>query len=147
MLLVGAYALLFASRRAPFGGLPVQIPRWALLGPIGLSLDLAGIALAIWARLTLGDNWSGFITVKRGHTLVQRGPYAVIRHPIYTGLLLAMAGTALTVGRAASYLGVALGLAAFLIRVRDEDAVMAEEFPAAHRTYRARTKALIPFVW
>src|SRR5690349_6448149 len=78
----------------------------------------------VWARLALGTNWSGIGTVQRGHELVPWGPYAVIRHPIYAGLL-----------------------AAVLIRVSDEDALMAEEFPAAHRAYRARTKALIPFVW
>lgn len=148
VLLVAGYVLLFARRTAWLGAAAAPVtPHLPLLAQIGLAVDLAGIALAIWARLTLGGNWSGLITVKRGHELVQRGPYAVIRHPIYTGLLVAMAGTALTIGRLSSYAGVACGLAAFLMRVRDEDALLAEEFPDAHRTYRARTKALIPFVW
>jgi len=148
VLLTGAFVFLVSSRTASIGLLAVPItPRVPLLGQIGLALDLAGVAFAIWARLTLGRNWSGLITVKAYHELIRTGPYAVVRHPIYTGLLAAMLGTALTIGRLGAYLGVLSGLAALLMRVRDEDALMAEEFPDAHRTYRTRTKALIPFVW
>jgi protein-S-isoprenylcysteine O-methyltransferase Ste14 len=148
-LLIGGYFLLLSQRRfATIGPLAAQItPRVPLLGQIGLAVDLVGVSLAVWARLTLGTNWSGIGTVQRGHELVQWGPYAVIRHPIYAGLLAAMIGTALTIGRLEAYLGAGCGLAAILIRVSDEDALMAEEFPAAHQAYRARTKALIPFVW
>ena len=147
-LLIVGYILLFARPFATIGPLAAPItPQLPALGQVGLTMDLAGVALAIWARLTLGRNWSGISTVQRGHELVQRGPYAVVRHPIYTGLLAAMIGTALTIGRVASYFGAVCGLAAILIRVSNEDALMAGEFPAAHRDYRARTKALIPFVW
>lgn len=147
-LLVGGFVLLLSRGATSFGPLATPLtPQVPLFGGIGLALDLAGVAFAIWARLTLGGNWSGIVTVKRGHELVRRGPYAIVRHPIYTGLLTAMVGTALTIGRPASYLGVLCGFTAMLMRVSDEDVLMAEEFPEAHQSYRARTKALIPFVW
>jgi protein-S-isoprenylcysteine O-methyltransferase Ste14 len=147
-LLVGGFALLLSPRVRSIGPLGVPItpePPW--LGGLGLAVDLAGIALAIWARLTLGSNWSGLITVKADHELIRTGPYALVRHPIYTGLLAASVGTALTIGRVAAYLGAASCLVAILMRVHGEDALMAEQFPASHSAYRDRTKALIPFVW
>jgi protein-S-isoprenylcysteine O-methyltransferase Ste14 len=148
LLFAGAYLLLFSTRATAGGPLATSVtPRLPLLGQIGLALDLAGVALAIWARLTLGRNWSGMITVKQDHELVQAGPYASIRHPIYTGLLTGLAGTALTIGWLASYLGVVSGLVAILVRVNDEEALMAQEFPESHKAYRQRTKKLIPFVW
>jgi protein-S-isoprenylcysteine O-methyltransferase Ste14 len=78
---------------------------------------------------------------------VQKGPYAIIRHPIYTGLLFAALGTAVTIGRLADYIGVIFILAAILIRIHDEDALMAGQFPESHSTYRLQTKKLIPFIW
>jgi protein-S-isoprenylcysteine O-methyltransferase Ste14 len=148
LLLFAGYALLFSRRAAAIGGLTAVVtPPVAVLGQFGVALDLAGVAFAIWARITLGRNWAGIAEVKQSQELVQRGPYALVRHPIYTGLLTAMVGTALTVGRLASYLGVLAGLAGILLRVRQEDALMAEEFPAEHASYRTRTKALIPLVW
>ena len=65
---------------------------------IGLALTIAGCLFAIWARLTLGSNWSGQATVKAGHELVAKGPYALARHPIYTGLVTASFGTVLAIG-------------------------------------------------
>jgi protein-S-isoprenylcysteine O-methyltransferase Ste14 len=123
-------------------------PHTAFLGIIGLALDLVGVGFAIWARLTLGTNWSGMVmTIKQGHELVQSGPYAIIRHPIYAGFLLAMAGTALTIGTLSSYLGVAAGLAALMIRVSIEENLMREQFSETHEAYRRHTSKLIPFVW
>ena len=123
-------------------------PRSAMVGMTGVAFDLTGVALAIWARLVLGRNWSGMVmTVKEGHELVQTGPYACLRHPIYTGLLLAILGTALTLGTLASYLGVAAGLAALIIRIGLEETLMSERFRESHDAYRQRTKKLIPFLW
>src|SRR6185437_7787826 len=63
----------------------------------GIALCAIGIGIAIWARRVLGTNWSGIVTLKEGHTLIRRGPYAYVRHPIYSGILLAAAGTFLAV--------------------------------------------------
>jgi protein-S-isoprenylcysteine O-methyltransferase len=145
-LLIIGFVLLF-SRGLP--GRDVRItPANAAFGAIGVALTLAGIAFAIRARLALGRNWSGLVMgVREGHELVQSGPYAVVRHPIYTGLVLAMLGTALTIGTLPAYLGVAAGLAGILLRVAIEERLMAVEFAEAHAAYRLRTKKLIPFVW
>jgi protein-S-isoprenylcysteine O-methyltransferase Ste14 len=127
---------------------PQVTPHVATLGIIGLVLDLVGVAVAIWARLSLGTNWAGLVmTVKQGHELVQTGPYAIVRHPIYAGLLLAMAGTALTIGTLSCYLGLAAGLVALMIRVSIEENLMRGQFNETHAAYRQRTKKLIPFVW
>ncbi len=122
-------------------------PHTAAFGILGLIVDLIAIVFAIWARITLGRNWSNAIALKENHELVQSGPYAVVRHPIYTGLLFAALGTALTMGRLTDYIGVVLLVIAILIRIQDEDALMAEQFPGLHPAYRQRTKKLIPFVW
>lgn len=121
-------------------------PRTTALGVIGLVFDLAGVAFAIWARITLGTNWSNVIALKESHELVQSGPYAIVRHPIYTGVLFATLGVALTIGSFASYLGFVFVLGALLIRICDEDALMAQQFPDQHAGYKRRTKVLIPFI-
>ncbi len=145
-LLIAGLVLLFNPGIAGLNG-PLT-PQTPLLAAVGLALDLTGVALAIWARLALGRNWSGLImVVKEKHELVQSGPYAIVRHPIYAGLLLAVAGTALMQGTWASYLGLAAVAVALAIRVNLEEGLMSEEFREMHASYRRRTKKLIPFVW
>jgi protein-S-isoprenylcysteine O-methyltransferase Ste14 len=145
-LLVACFALLLNAHSY---NLRTQVtPPDAPLGAIGAALALAGVGFAVWARLVLGHNWSGLVMMVRdGHQLVQRGPYAIVRHPIYTGLFAAILGTALTLGTLASWIAVAAGLAGILIRVDVEERLMASEFGEAHAAYRLRTRKLIPFVW
>jgi protein-S-isoprenylcysteine O-methyltransferase Ste14 len=145
-LLVVCFALLLNAREP---SLRMQVtPPDVLTGTFGAVLVLAGVGFAIWARLVLGHNWSGLVmTVREGHQLVQTGPYAIVRHPIYTGLFAAILGTALTIGTLASWLAVVAGLAGILLRVAVEERLMAAEFGAVHDAYRARTKKLIPFIW
>jgi protein-S-isoprenylcysteine O-methyltransferase Ste14 len=85
--------------------------------------------------------------VKEGHELVQKGPYAIVRHPIYTGFLLAIFGTTLTLGTFASYVGFVAGAIALVTRIGLEERLMREQFGDSHDAYRRRTKKLIPFVW
>ena len=113
----------------------------------GAALTCAGVAIAIWARAILGGNWSGTVTVKEDHTLVRTGPYAVVRHPIYSGLLLAVAGTALAVGEIRGILALAIASAALVNKSHLEERFMAEEFGREYEDYRRRTCALIPFVF
>jgi hypothetical protein len=145
-LLAVGFALLFGPWR---GSLYIPVtPRDTPLGIIGVALVLTGVGFAIWARLTLGANWSGLVvTMKQGHELIQSGPYAIVRHPIYTGILLAMIGTALTRGIVTGYIGIAAGFVAIMIRVGIEEQLMIDRFGEAYRTYRRRTWKLIPFVW
>ena len=110
----------------------------------GLALTVIGCALAIWARITLGSNWSGRVTVKDGHELIVRGPYALARHPIYTGLLLASVGTALAVAEWRCLLGLALIAVVFTAKISQEEKLMMQTFPEAYPRYRQHVKALIP---
>ena len=113
----------------------------------GAAITWAGVALAIWARTILGANWSGTVTLKEGHTLIRDGPYAVVRHPIYSGLLLAALGTAVALNQIRGLLAV---VAAFLILVskyRIEERFMTERFGSEYEAYRRHTRALIPFVF
>ncbi len=112
----------------------------------GAVLCALGVAFAIWARRHLGRNWSPQPSLKVGHELVTSGPYGWVRHPIYTGLVTALLGTALT-GSALCLLLPVLALIAFLRRIPKEEGIMAQEFPRDYPAYKARTKALLPFVW
>ena len=122
-------------------------PRTGLPAPIGLALDLVGVLFAIWARLTIGRNWSNVIALKEKHELVQTGPYGIVRHPIYTGMSLAVLGTAMTTGSLAAYLGFVCMMVGLLIRIQSEDRLMATQFPETHPAYRQRTRRLVPFIW
>jgi protein-S-isoprenylcysteine O-methyltransferase Ste14 len=122
------------------------LPKAAPIDIISVVLVAAGLAFAIWARRHLGRNWSGVITLKADHTLIRSGPYALVRHPIYSGLLLSLVGTAFAVGEWRGLLGLALATWAILLRVGAEDALMAETFGDDYADYRRRTKALVPFL-
>ena len=113
----------------------------------GLATTLAGVAFAIWARVTLGANWSGVITVKEGHTLIRRGPYSIVRHPIYTGILTAAAGTALTHGSVRALLAPPVVAFGFWLKTVTEEQFMAAEFGEAYMRYQRDVRALIPFLF
>ena len=110
----------------------------------GAALTLAGVALAIWARMLLAGNWSSDVTLKRDMSSSSR-PYALIRHPIYMGILLALIGTALAVGEWRATLAVIVALA-FWRKLRVEEAFMRRQFGETYARYTARVPALIPFV-
>jgi protein-S-isoprenylcysteine O-methyltransferase Ste14 len=113
---------------------------------IGIALCAAGIAFAIWARRVLGTNWSGNPTIKQGHELIRRGPYALVRHPIYTGLLLAVFGSAFGRGRLQDLVLVIYAFVCIGVKSRIEETLMLRQFPLDYPEYRKRTKALIPRV-
>ena len=139
-------ALLIAWPRVPGGWLAERPWAQSLTAYwIGFALLCAGIAVAVWARVELGRNWSGSVTVKEGHELIRSGPYAYVRHPIYTGLIAALLGTAITVGTVRALLGVAFIVVAFLLKLRTEERFMRDTFPAEYPRYSAEVPALIPF--
>jgi protein-S-isoprenylcysteine O-methyltransferase Ste14 len=113
----------------------------------GFAIALLGTLFAAWARLTLGSNWSGRATVKQNHELIVRGPYAIARHPIYTGLLMVLAGTFIVVGQWRCLFGFAVILLALLVKMNQEERLMTETFPEQYPRYRRRVKALVPFVF
>ena len=94
----------------------------------------------------LGRNWSGVVTVKQDHELIRSGPYRYVRHPIYTGLLIAFAGSAIARGEWRGILALAIVFAALWRKLRLEERWMIETFGDAYLRYRAEVRALIPFV-
>jgi len=130
------------------GGLTRRfIPPTAFSDDGGLVLALAGVAFAIWARFSLGGNWSATVTIKAGHTLVRRGPYAWVRHPIYSGLLAALLGTALVYNQVRCLVAVALVMVMLASKIGMEEKFMTEQFGPQYQEYKRQVKALIPFVW
>lgn len=123
------------------------VPASQAIGWIGAALTMCGCAFAAWARLTLGANWSGRPTVKVGHELIISGPYALVRHPIYTSLLLAAAGTAIAIGKWSCLIGLPLLALAFLVKMSQEERLMQETFPQEYPAYRTRVSALIPGIF
>ncbi len=98
----------------------------ALTKSAGILLCAAGVGIAIWARRILGKNWSGFVSVKEDHELIQRGPYQCVRHPIYTGIIMAYAGSILALSPTVRGILIELVLViAFYIKSRHEERVMA----------------------
>jgi protein-S-isoprenylcysteine O-methyltransferase Ste14 len=112
----------------------------------GAALTAVGLAFAIWARVVLGGNWSGQVTVKEGHELIRTGPYALSRHPIYTGLVLALLGTGLAVGEMRGLIALVLATGSFIYKLGIEERAMRRTFGGAYDDYAREVKALIPFV-
>ena len=119
---------------------PDVFPVWAT----GLAMTAVGIGVAIWARLSLGSNWSGMVTLKKDHQLVSSGLYRWIRHPIYSGILLAMFGTAMIAGHLRGWLGVVLVFAAFYFKARREEGFLREEFGRSFEDHARRTGMFLP---
>jgi len=108
---------------------------------------MAGVAFAIWARLILGRNWSGMVTVKQDHELIRRGPYALVRHPIYTGIAFAGIGTAIFYGEISGLIVIVAMLSVLLHKMKVEERFMTEQFGSAYTDYQEKTKAFLPLVW
>ena len=123
------------------------VPETLSYALLGLGLTIAGFAFAIWARVHLGRNWSGTVTIKKDHELIQKGPYALVRHPIYTGALLALLGTSIVFGETRWLLGFALAVLALRLKSLREEQFMTEQFGAEYADYRRKVKGLVPFVW
>jgi protein-S-isoprenylcysteine O-methyltransferase Ste14 len=112
----------------------------------GCLLVFAGLSVSVWARVHLGRNWSGRISVKENHQLIQTGPYAIVRHPIYSGLLLAIVGTALAQGEWRGVLAALLMLISFWRKLTVEERWMLDAFGNQYQRYREHTWALIPYL-
>ncbi len=116
------------------------------LGVVSDCIVVAGVAFTVWARITLGRNWSAEVTFKKDHELIQSGPYALARHPIYTGLIVMALGTAINYGRAIGFVLFAGICGALWWKAREEERIMSRHFPDAYAEYKARVPAIIPFV-
>ena len=114
---------------------------------IGFVLVALGLAFAVAARAVLGSNWSGVVTVKQDHELIRSGPYRWVRHPIYTGLLVALLGSVIALGEVRGVIALALFTLAFLRRVTIEERLLADEFGAAYSAYCREVPRLVPSPW
>jgi protein-S-isoprenylcysteine O-methyltransferase Ste14 len=113
---------------------------------IGLIMVAAGLGFSVWARVYLGRNWSAVVTIKQDHELVRGGPYGLVRHPIYSGLLFALLGTAVAIGEWRGLVAFAAITVGFLIKMRVEERFMDESFGEQYARYRREVAALILFV-
>jgi protein-S-isoprenylcysteine O-methyltransferase Ste14 len=112
----------------------------------GIVLCMLGVALAIWARTILGTNWSAGPQIKEGHELIQAGPYGLVRHPIYTGILLAIFGGGFGRGRMLDVVVFLFCFVTLWIKLKVEESFMSKQFPEAYPAYRKSTKAIVPYV-
>ncbi len=139
--------ILFALPTLPAGFLFERMfPFGAVTYWTGVTIEVAGLTFAIWARVFLGRNWSATVTIKHDHELVRGGPYRWVRHPIYTGLLFALVGTAIARGEWRGVLAVAIVFASAWRKLKIEERWLRETFGADYAKYQAEVAALIPFL-
>lgn len=132
----------------------IQMPKMGRFLPLsfpimagGCGVEVLGLLLAVWARRHLGRNWSGEISIKVGHELIRTGPYKMLRHPIYTGLLTMYAGTAVVSGTWLAVVGLVIGVFAYWRKVRMEEVNLRAEFGEDYDVYVHEAWALIPLVY
>jgi protein-S-isoprenylcysteine O-methyltransferase Ste14 len=143
MEVMGFYCLL--SKDAGIGVLGRRVlARTFELRVVGVVLLWAGIGLAVWARWHLGQYWSGRITIKEGHQLIRTGPYARLRHPIYSGLILAATGTAIEIDQWRGAAAVCIIVFGFWIKGRREEALLKKQFGTEFDEHRRSTGFLLP---
>jgi protein-S-isoprenylcysteine O-methyltransferase Ste14 len=120
------------------------IPRRDWIFAAGSALTWVGVAFAIWARYHLAQYWSATVALRAGHQLIRTGPYSRIRHPIYTGMLMAVFGTVLAIGRYRGLVTFALVLAGFIWKSKREEKLLAGQFGEAFEEHRQRTGFFLP---
>jgi protein-S-isoprenylcysteine O-methyltransferase Ste14 len=144
--IVLGWFLVFRGYRLPSPFNIRIIPETGAILVAAAVLCLCGLALCLWARAILGRNWSGTITLKEDHELIVRGPYRLVRHPIYTGLLAMLLATAMEYGHVAGMIGLLLSFLSFWIKSSAEEEIMVKQFPDQYPAYSERVKRIIPFI-
>jgi protein-S-isoprenylcysteine O-methyltransferase Ste14 len=149
VLIAGLY-LLFAPSSPIFIPPALNLPLYAVTLPIalaGLAIVLAGLAFACWARFILGSSWSANPMIRQDHELILHGPYRIVRHPIYTGILTMFLGTAIQFGPLRSFLGVVLCAISFRIKLAVEEQLMLQQFGHQYVEYSAQVRRIVPFLY
>jgi protein-S-isoprenylcysteine O-methyltransferase Ste14 len=139
------FVLLAAAWVHPFG--TVALRRTLLSDSLAVAVCAMGLLVAIWSRRALGTEWSQDVELKQGHKLVQRGPYRFMRHPIYTGHLLMGLGTTIGSGLLIAFAGLVSFAVGFGIKANQEEHLLMRSFPDEYPIYKARVKALIPYLF
>jgi protein-S-isoprenylcysteine O-methyltransferase Ste14 len=138
---------LLSIPRIPLPWLYVQVwpqgywPFW-----LGASVTVAGLLFAVWARVHLGRNWSSSVTIKQGHELIITGPYGVVRHPIYTGILTGFLGMAIAISQVRGFIVVVLVFFSFWLKLSMEEKWMRSQFGETYAAYARQTAALVPYL-
>jgi protein-S-isoprenylcysteine O-methyltransferase Ste14 len=114
---------------------------------IGAAVTIAGLLFAVWARQHLASNWSSSVTIKQGHELIITDPYAIVRHPIYTGILTGFLGTAIALSQVRGFVGLVLLFAVLWAKLRKEEEWMRSQFGETYATYAHQTAALVPYIF
>jgi protein-S-isoprenylcysteine O-methyltransferase Ste14 len=141
---LGFLLVLVAGVFPSWCALPVASPAAAQWS--GIAVCVLGLALAVWSRKTLGGDWSQDVELKQWHRLVVRGPYRLVRHPIYTAHLLMAVGSAITFGTWLGYAAVMSFFVGFRVKLAQEEELLTRSFPGEYAEYRKRTKALLPWL-
>jgi protein-S-isoprenylcysteine O-methyltransferase Ste14 len=148
LCLVAVALLLITPKYVPLPWLYHQLwptglwPFW-----LGAAITIAGLLFAVWARVHLGRNWSSSVTIKQGHELITSGPYAVVRHPIYTGILTGFLGMAIAISQVRGFIVLALFFLAFWLKLRREEQFMHSQFGEVYATYARKSAALVPYLF
>ena len=151
-LIIGGLFLSNLAFLATFG-VPISaltlllIPRSIVVDGLSIVFTVTGLIVAIVARRTLAGNWSRAVAFKEDHELITTGLYRYVRHPIYTGILLMILGTAVFVGTPSAGIGFLIIILGIWFKLRAEEELLTEHFPRKYPAYKKRTKALIPYVF
>jgi protein-S-isoprenylcysteine O-methyltransferase Ste14 len=147
VFIFGIAIALLSTTRFPQPWLYLQLwpvglwPFW-----LGAAVTVAGLLFAVWGREHLGRNWSRSVTIKQGHELITTGPYAVVRHPIYTGVLAGFLGMAIAISQVRGIIVFVLIFLALWLKLRMEDRWMRSQFGETYAIYARQTAALVPYL-
>jgi protein-S-isoprenylcysteine O-methyltransferase Ste14 len=114
---------------------------------IGAAVTVGGLLFAVWARRHLASNWSSEVTIKQGHELITTGPYALVRHPIYTGILTGFLGTAIALSQVRGVIAFVLIFIVLWAKLRTEEKWMRSQFGETYASYAQHTAGLVPYVF
>ena len=143
VILILGFVLLFGRVRMPYG----QMRLWSasrISDALGLAIQAIGLAFSVWARRALGKNWAARVTIGAKQELIVAGPYRIVRHPIYSGLLFALIGTAVIAVNLNALAGFLLILVSVVIKLRREESALREHFGEAYADYASQVPALVP---
>ena len=145
IVLFGSGLLLIYARGWHLGALDHQfVLSSTVVNAVAISLSALGLLLAFWARSHIGQYWSASVALKEDHRLIQTGPYAYLRHPIYTGIIFGFIGGVLVLGQYRGVLGLILIVAALIQKARSEEGLLTQSLGPAYLNYRRHTGFLLP---
>lgn len=146
-LLYLGFLLVLLGRSVPGSLGLLVVPQTIPIDVAGTGFAILGVAFAILSRQFLGNNWSGEVAIAEGQQLIRRGPYAIVRHPIYTGMLLALFGTTLVASTVGSLLGFVLAILSLWQKAHIEEQFLMVEFGEQYAKYQREVKFLIPLIY